>query len=133
MQVRKQLQDLRQGPNESMYDYLEKFNHLEHSCCNLGLPEKLIIEYLLEGRRPLDNMLLDASAGGTIMNLPLGRIRKLIADVAENARFREETTQKDQECCKGRHPSEPNDRRAKADEGDDAADHKETTGPGEAV
>ncbi|CAM8975183.1 unnamed protein product [Rhodiola kirilowii] len=96
MQVRKQLQDLRQGPNESMYDYLEKFNHLEQSCCNLGLPEKLVIEYLLDGLRPLDSMLLDASAGGTIMNLPLGRIRKLIADVAENARFREETSRQEE-------------------------------------
>ncbi|CAM8978002.1 unnamed protein product [Rhodiola kirilowii] len=48
------------------------FNHLEQSCCNLRLPEKLVIEYLLDGLRPLDSMLLNASAGGTIMNLPLG-------------------------------------------------------------
>ncbi|CAM8947487.1 unnamed protein product [Rhodiola kirilowii] len=96
MQVRKQIHDLRQEPNESMYDYLEKFNHLEQSCCNLGLPEKLVIEYLLDGLRPLDSMLLDASARGTIMNLPLGRIRKLIADVAENARFREETNRQEE-------------------------------------
>ncbi|CAM8959861.1 unnamed protein product [Rhodiola kirilowii] len=27
--VRRQLQELKQGPNESMYDYLEKFNQLE--------------------------------------------------------------------------------------------------------
>ncbi|CAM8972550.1 unnamed protein product [Rhodiola kirilowii] len=31
MQVRKQLQDIRQEPNETIYDYLEKFNHLERS------------------------------------------------------------------------------------------------------
>ncbi|CAM8932024.1 unnamed protein product [Rhodiola kirilowii] len=61
-QVFRQLQDLRQGPNETMYDYLEKFNALEHSCCNLGVPEKLIIEFMLDGLRPLDRMLLDASA-----------------------------------------------------------------------
>ncbi|CAM8932040.1 unnamed protein product [Rhodiola kirilowii] len=61
-QVCRQLQDLRQGPNETMYDYLEKFNALEHSCCNLGVPEKLIIEFMLDGLRPLDRMLLDASA-----------------------------------------------------------------------
>ncbi|CAM8987338.1 unnamed protein product [Rhodiola kirilowii] len=67
-----------------MYNYLEKFNQLEQSCYNLGLPEKLIIEYLLDGRRPLDQNLLDASDGGTIMNLPL-----------ENAMFREETTRKE--------------------------------------
>ncbi|CAM8902659.1 unnamed protein product [Rhodiola kirilowii] len=96
MQVRKQLQEIKQGPNESMYDYLEKFDRLEQSCCNLGLPEKLILEYLLDGFRPLDKMLLDASAGGTMMSLPLRGIRDLINKVAENARFREETTRQEE-------------------------------------
>ncbi|CAM8982224.1 unnamed protein product [Rhodiola kirilowii] len=96
MQVRRQLQDIRQGPNETMYDYLEKFNHLERSCCTLGLPEKLTIEYLIDGLRPLDKMLLDASAGGSIKNLSLSGIRQLINDVAENARFREETTRQEE-------------------------------------
>ncbi|CAM9000123.1 unnamed protein product [Rhodiola kirilowii] len=83
MQVRKQLQEIKQGPNETMYDYLEKFNHLERSCCTLGLPEKLVIEYLIDGLRPLDKMLLDASAGGSMMNLSLSGIRNLIANVAQ--------------------------------------------------
>ncbi|CAM8947944.1 unnamed protein product [Rhodiola kirilowii] len=96
MQVRRQLQEIKQGPNETMYDYLEKFNHLERSCCTLGLPEKLVIEYLIDGLRPLDKMLLDASAGGSMMNLSLSGIRNLIANVAENARFREETTRQDE-------------------------------------
>ncbi|CAM8932032.1 unnamed protein product [Rhodiola kirilowii] len=96
MQLRRQLQDIKQGPNETMYDYLEKFNRLERSCCTLGLPEKLIIEYLIDGLRPLDKMLLDASAGGSMMNLSLSGIRNLITDVAENARFREETTRQEE-------------------------------------
>ncbi|CAM8951121.1 unnamed protein product [Rhodiola kirilowii] len=96
MQVRRQLQDIRQGPNETMYDYLEKFNHLERSCCTLGLPEKLIIEYLIDGLTPLDKKLLDASAGGSMMRLSLSGIRRLITDVDENARFREETTRQDE-------------------------------------
>ncbi|CAM8986763.1 unnamed protein product [Rhodiola kirilowii] len=96
MQVRRQLQEIRQGPNETMYEYLEKFNHLERSCCTLGLPEKLIIEYLLDGLRPLDKKLLDASAGRSMMNLPLSSIRDLVTSVAENARFREETTRQEE-------------------------------------
>ncbi|CAM8889998.1 unnamed protein product [Rhodiola kirilowii] len=96
MQVRRQLQDIKQGPNETMYDYLEKLNRLERSCCTLGLPEKLIIEYLIDGLRPLDKMLLDASAGGSMINLSLSGIRNLITDVAENARFREETTRQEE-------------------------------------
>ncbi|CAM8978123.1 unnamed protein product [Rhodiola kirilowii] len=96
MQVRRQLHDIKQGPNETMYDYLEKFNRLERSCGTLGLPEKLIIEYLIDGLKPLDKMLLDASAGGSMMNLSLSGIRNLITDVAENARFREETTRQEE-------------------------------------
>ncbi|CAM8940532.1 unnamed protein product [Rhodiola kirilowii] len=84
---------MKQGPNESMYDYVERFNRLERSCFNLGLPEKIVVEYLLDGLRLLDKRLLDASAGGSIMNLSLSGIRKLIDNVAENARFREETSQ----------------------------------------
>ncbi|CAM9000072.1 unnamed protein product [Rhodiola kirilowii] len=87
---------MKQGPNETMYDYLEKFNRLERSCCTLGLPEKLIIEYLIDGLRPLDKMLLDALAGGSMMNLSMSGIRRLITDVAENARFREETTRQEE-------------------------------------
>ncbi|CAM8951460.1 unnamed protein product [Rhodiola kirilowii] len=96
MQVRRQLQDIRKGPNETMYDYLEKFNHLERSCCTLGLPEKLIIEYLINGQTQLDKKLLNASAGGSVMRLSLSGIRRLISDVAENARFTEETTRQDE-------------------------------------
>ncbi|CAM8963353.1 unnamed protein product [Rhodiola kirilowii] len=96
IQVRRQLHDIKQGPNETMYDYLEKFNHLERSCCTLGLPEKLTVEYLIDGLRPLDKMLLDASAGGSMMNLSLSGIRDLITNVAENARFREETTRQEE-------------------------------------
>ncbi|CAM8959891.1 unnamed protein product [Rhodiola kirilowii] len=96
MQVRRQLQDIRQEPNETIYDYLEKFNHLERSCCTLGLPEKLIIEYLINGLTKIDKMFLDASAGGSMMNLSLNGIRDLITNVAENARFREETTRQDE-------------------------------------
>ncbi|CAM8972422.1 unnamed protein product [Rhodiola kirilowii] len=96
MQVRRQLQDIRQEPNETMYDYLEKFNHLERSCCTLGLPEKLIIEYLINGLTELDKKLLDASAGGSMMNLSLNGIRNLIANVSENARFREATTRQEE-------------------------------------
>ncbi|CAM8981742.1 unnamed protein product [Rhodiola kirilowii] len=94
--VRRQLQELKQGPNESMYDYLEKFNQLEGSCCNLGLPEKLLVEYLLDGFKPLDKMLLNASAGGSMASLTLRGIRDLIVKVAENARFEEANSRQEE-------------------------------------
>ncbi|CAM8896430.1 unnamed protein product [Rhodiola kirilowii] len=41
-------------------------------------------------------MLLDASTGGTILNLSPAGVRKMIAEVAENARFKEEAGRQDE-------------------------------------
>ncbi|CAM8954147.1 unnamed protein product [Rhodiola kirilowii] len=96
MQVRRQLQELKQGPNENMYEYVEKFNALEKSCCNLELPEKLVVEYMLDGLRRLDRKLLEASAGGNLMNLTPARVRQKIQEVAESERFQDESTREDE-------------------------------------
>ncbi|CAM8957547.1 unnamed protein product [Rhodiola kirilowii] len=96
MQVRRQLQELRQGPNETMYEYVEKFNALEKSCCNLGLPEKLLVEYMLDGLRRQDRKLLDASAGGNLMNLSLAGVRRKIMAVAESERFQDESNKEEE-------------------------------------
>lgn len=68
-QVRRELFFIKQGPSESTYDYLERFNFLKQSCCNLGIPEKMLVEYLLDGLRHLERMILDAADGGTMINL----------------------------------------------------------------
>ncbi|CAM8990434.1 unnamed protein product [Rhodiola kirilowii] len=96
MQVRRQLQELKQGPNETMYEYVEKFTALEKSCCNLGLPEKLIVEYMLDGLRRLDRKLLDASAGGNLMDLSPAKVRQKILAVAESERFQDESTKEEE-------------------------------------
>ncbi|CAM8907951.1 unnamed protein product [Rhodiola kirilowii] len=96
MQVRRQLQELKQGPNETMYEYVEKFTALEKSCCNLGLPEKLIVEYMLDGLHRLDRKLLDASAGGNLMDLSPAKVRQKILAVAESERFQDESTKEEE-------------------------------------
>ncbi|CAM8880530.1 unnamed protein product [Rhodiola kirilowii] len=96
MQVRRQLQELRQGPNETMYEYVEKFNALEQSCCNLGLPEKLLVEYMLDGLRRLDRKLLDASAGGNLMNLSPTGVRRKIMVMTESERFQDESNKEEE-------------------------------------
>ncbi|CAM9000113.1 unnamed protein product [Rhodiola kirilowii] len=96
MQVRRQLQELKQGPNENMYEYVEKFIALEKSCCNLELPEKLVVEYMLDGLRRLDRKLLEASAGGNLMNLTPARVRQKIMEVAESERFQDESTREEE-------------------------------------
>ncbi|CAM8999046.1 unnamed protein product [Rhodiola kirilowii] len=96
MQVRRQLQELKKGPNETMYEYVEKFLALEKSCCNLELPEKVIVEYMLDGLRRLDRKLQEASAGGNLMNLTPARVRQKIISVAESERFQDESTREDE-------------------------------------
>ncbi|CAM8991172.1 unnamed protein product [Rhodiola kirilowii] len=96
MQVRRQLQELKQGPNETMYEYVEKFNALEQSYCNIGLPEKLLVEYMLDGLRRLNRKLLDASARGNLMNLSPAGVRRKIMAVAESERFQDESNKEEE-------------------------------------
>ncbi|CAM8908302.1 unnamed protein product [Rhodiola kirilowii] len=79
-----------------MYEYVEKFLALEKSCCNLELPEKLIVEYMLDGLRRMDRKLLEASAGGQLMNMTPARVKQKIISVAEGERFHDETTKEDE-------------------------------------
>ncbi|CAM8920483.1 unnamed protein product [Rhodiola kirilowii] len=66
-QVWKQLQELKQGPNETMYEYVEKFLALEKT-----------------------------SAGGNLMNLMPARVKQKIISVAESERFQDESTKEDE-------------------------------------
>ncbi|CAM8953558.1 unnamed protein product [Rhodiola kirilowii] len=79
-----------------MYEYVEKFLALEKSCCNLELPEKVIVEYMLDGLRRLERKLLEASAGGNLMNLTLAKVKQKIISVAESERFQDESTKEDE-------------------------------------
>ncbi|CAM8943808.1 unnamed protein product [Rhodiola kirilowii] len=79
-----------------MYEYVEKFNGLENSYCNLELPQKIIVEYMLDGLRRLDRKLLEASAGGNLMNLTPARVRQKIMEVAESERYQDESTKEDE-------------------------------------
>ncbi|CAM9000859.1 unnamed protein product [Rhodiola kirilowii] len=51
---------------------------------------------MLDGLRRLDQKLLDASAGGTIMNLSPAEVRKKIMEVAENARFQDKSNKEEE-------------------------------------
>lgn len=54
-----------------------------------------LVEYLLDGLRPLESKILDAASGGTVMNLTSRQVRQLIREIAESDRFREKTTPRD--------------------------------------
>lgn len=100
-QVCRELSVIKQGPNESTYDYLERFNALEQKCCSLGITERRLVEYLLDGLMPLERLTLDSAAGDTLLNLTLRQVtlrqvREQIREITESARFKEKTTRRDE-------------------------------------
>ncbi|CAM8999133.1 unnamed protein product [Rhodiola kirilowii] len=48
-QTRKELSMLRQGRGETLFDYLERFRQLEESCPNHGIPQRMLLEYFMDG------------------------------------------------------------------------------------
>ncbi|CAM8959376.1 unnamed protein product [Rhodiola kirilowii] len=77
------------------------------SDCFLSLPSgsvytweqmqrQFISKYYPAARAILDRKLLEASAGGNLMNLTPARVRQKIQEVAESERFQDETTKEDE-------------------------------------
>ncbi|CAM9000224.1 unnamed protein product [Rhodiola kirilowii] len=90
-QTRKELSMLRQGRAETLFDYLERFRHLEESCPNHGIPQRMLLEYFMDGMVLMERRMLDASAQGSILDMYPEEIWELIEKVAESTRYLEET------------------------------------------
>ncbi|CAM8934491.1 unnamed protein product [Rhodiola kirilowii] len=90
-QTRKELSMLRQGRAEMLFDYLERFTHLEESCPNHGIPQRMLLEYFMDGMVLMERRMLDASAQGSILDMYPDEIWELIGRVAESTRYLEET------------------------------------------
>ncbi|CAM8890413.1 unnamed protein product [Rhodiola kirilowii] len=85
-QIRKELSMLRQGRGETLFDYLERFRQLEESCPNHGIPQRMLLEYFMDGMILMERRILDASAQGTILDMYPEEIWELIERVAESTR-----------------------------------------------
>ncbi|CAM8902537.1 unnamed protein product [Rhodiola kirilowii] len=90
-QTRKELSMLRQGRGETLFDYLERFRQLEESCPNHGIPQRMLLEYFMDGMILMERRMLDASAQGSILDMYPEEIWELIERVAESTRYLEET------------------------------------------
>ncbi|CAM8987044.1 unnamed protein product [Rhodiola kirilowii] len=90
-QTRKELSMLRQGRAETLFDYLERFRHLEESCPNHRIPQRMMLEYFMDGMVLMERRMLDASAQGSILDMYPEEIWELIGRVAESTRYLEET------------------------------------------
>ncbi|CAM8953820.1 unnamed protein product [Rhodiola kirilowii] len=90
-QTRKELSMIKQGRGETLFDYLERFRQLKESCLNHGVPQRMLLEYFMEGLVPMERRMLDAAAQGSILDMYLEEIWPLIEKVAEGTRYLEET------------------------------------------
>ncbi|CAN6570905.1 unnamed protein product [Malus baccata var. baccata] len=83
--LRKQISGIQQDEGESFPTYYERFKSLVASCPQHQMKEELLLQYFYEGLLPLERQMLDASAGGTLVDKTPMAAKILIANRALNA------------------------------------------------
>ncbi|CAN6677821.1 unnamed protein product [Malus baccata var. baccata] len=93
--LRKQISGIQQNQGESFPSYYERFKSLVASCPQHQMKEELLIQYFYEGLLPMERQMLDASAGGALVDKTPGAAKLLIANRAHNAQQYEGVGQRD--------------------------------------
>ncbi|XP_074572638.1 uncharacterized protein LOC141829123 [Curcuma longa] len=83
--IRKNICGIQQVVGESLYDYWERFKKLCSSCPQHQISEQLLVQYFYEGLLPMDRSMIDAAAGGALVNKTPEQARELISNMAENS------------------------------------------------
>ncbi|KAM2646756.1 hypothetical protein TB1_000074 [Malus domestica] len=83
--LRKKISGIQQGPGESFPTYYERFKTLVASCPQHPMKEEFLIQYFYERLLPLERQMLDASAGGALVDKTPVVTKILIANRALNA------------------------------------------------
>ncbi|KAM2087190.1 hypothetical protein ACFX1R_024647 [Malus domestica] len=83
--LRKKISGIQQDEGESFPTYYEGFKSLVASCPQHQMKEELLLQYFYEGLLPLERQMLDASAGGALVDKTPMAAKILIANRALNA------------------------------------------------
>ncbi|CAN6554944.1 unnamed protein product [Malus baccata var. baccata] len=83
--LRKKISGIEQEEGESFPTYYERFKSLVASCPQHQMKEELLLQYFYEGLLPLERQMLDASAGGALVDKTPMAAKVLIANRALNA------------------------------------------------
>ncbi|CAN6579368.1 unnamed protein product [Malus baccata var. baccata] len=83
--LRKRISGIQQEEGESFPTYYELFKSLVASCPQHQMKEELLVQYFYEGLLPIERQMLDASAGGALVDKTPTAARTLIANRALNA------------------------------------------------
>ncbi|CAN6560251.1 unnamed protein product [Malus baccata var. baccata] len=93
--LRKRISGIQQNQGESFPSYYERFKSRVASCPQHQMKEELLIQYFYEGLLPMERQMLDASAGGALVDKTPGAAKVLIANRAHNAQQYEGVGQRD--------------------------------------
>ncbi|KAM2145428.1 hypothetical protein ACFX1R_048976 [Malus domestica] len=83
--LRKRISGIQQEEGESFPTYYECFKSLVASCPQHQMKEELLLQYFYEGLLPIERQMLDASAGGALVDKTPTAAKTLIANRALNA------------------------------------------------
>ncbi|CAN6544152.1 unnamed protein product [Malus baccata var. baccata] len=83
--LRKKISGIQQEEGESFPTYYERFKSIVASCPQHQMKEELLLQYFYEGLLPLERQILDASAGGALVDKTPMAAKVLIANRALNA------------------------------------------------
>ncbi|KAM1160901.1 hypothetical protein ACFX2B_000055 [Malus domestica] len=83
--LRKKISGIQQEEGESFPTYYERFKSLVASCPQHQMKEELLLQYFYEGLLPLERQMLDASAGGALVDKTPMAAKVLIANRVLNA------------------------------------------------
>ncbi|CAN6707332.1 unnamed protein product [Malus baccata var. baccata] len=84
--LRKRISGIQQEEGESFPTYYERFKSLIASCPQHQMKEELLLQYFYEGLLPIERQMLDASAGGALVDKTPTAAKTLIANQALNAK-----------------------------------------------
>ncbi|CAN6679406.1 unnamed protein product [Malus baccata var. baccata] len=83
--LRKRISGIQQDEGESFPTYYERFKSLVASCPQHQMKEELLLQYFYEGLLPIERQMLDASAGGALVDKTPTAAKMLISNRALNA------------------------------------------------
>jgi len=83
--LRKRISGIQQNQGESFPTYYERFKTLVASCPQHQMKKELLLQYFYEGFLPIERQMLDASAGGALVDKTPMAAKTLIANRALNA------------------------------------------------
>lgn len=83
-QLRNEITNFRQQEGESLYEAWERMKDLQRRCPHHGLPKEVLLQTFYQGTLQNTKYLLDAAAGGSLMNLSYQGAYEKIEDMANN-------------------------------------------------